>query len=66
MMHRLHHSMLRTEHDSNYGSMLSIWDRLFGSLLVRDNLDSLRLGLNDESDSEKQQLFALLLRPFRP
>ena len=46
--------------------MLSIWDRLFGSLLVRDNLDSLRLGLNDESDSEKQQLFALLLRPFRP
>ena len=66
MMHRLHHSMLRTEHDSNYGSMLSIWDRLFGSLLVRYNLDSLRLGLNDESDSEKQQLFALLLRPFRP
>lgn len=66
MMHRLHHSRLRSEHDSNYGSMLSIWDRLFGSFLVKDNLDGLRLGLDDESGTDKQKLFALLLRPFRP
>ena len=66
MMHRLHHSRLRNEHDSNYGSMLSLWDRLFGSFLMRDNLDGLRLGLDNESDSDKQQLFALLQRPFHP
>jgi len=66
MMHRLHHSRIRSEHDSNYGSILSIWDRLFGTLLTRDNLDSLHLGLDHESDSDKQQLVALLLRPFRP
>ena len=66
MMHRLHHSTLRSEHDSNYGTMLSVWDRLFGSLMIRDNLDNLRLGLDHESDPNKQQLFALLLRPFRP
>jgi sterol desaturase/sphingolipid hydroxylase (fatty acid hydroxylase superfamily) len=66
MMHRLHHSRQRSEHDSNYGSMLSIWDRLFGTFLVRDNLDDLRLGLDHESGSDEQQFFALLLRPFRP
>jgi sterol desaturase/sphingolipid hydroxylase (fatty acid hydroxylase superfamily) len=31
-LHRLHHSTQRYEHDSNYGSVLSIWDRLFGNL----------------------------------
>ena len=28
-MHRVHHSVIRREHDSNYGFNLSLWDRLF-------------------------------------
>jgi len=28
-MHRVHHSVLWREHDSNYGFNLSVWDRLF-------------------------------------
>lgn len=28
-MHRVHHSTLRSDHDSNYGFALSIWDRIF-------------------------------------
>jgi sterol desaturase/sphingolipid hydroxylase (fatty acid hydroxylase superfamily) len=28
-MHRVHHSVLRREHDTNFGFNLSIWDRLF-------------------------------------
>ena len=28
-MHRVHHSVIRSEHDSNYGFALSVWDRLF-------------------------------------
>lgn len=31
-LHRLHHSMQRREHDNNYGAVLSVWDRLFGTL----------------------------------
>lgn len=31
-LHRMHHSTLRLEHDSNYGAVLAIWDRLFGTL----------------------------------
>ena len=30
-MHRVHHSVLRREHDSNYGFNFSVWDRLFGT-----------------------------------
>lgn len=32
-LHRAHHSTLRKEHDSNYGIVLSIWDRWFGTRL---------------------------------
>ena len=28
-MHRVHHSILRAEHDRNYGFFLSAWDRIF-------------------------------------
>jgi len=31
-LHRLHHSAIRKEHDTNYGAVLSCWDSLFGSL----------------------------------
>jgi sterol desaturase/sphingolipid hydroxylase (fatty acid hydroxylase superfamily) len=30
-LHRTHHSTLRKEHDSNYGIVFSIWDRIFGT-----------------------------------
>ncbi len=30
-MHRVHHSAIRAEHDTNYGFNLSVWDRLFGT-----------------------------------
>ncbi|MGZ5010865.1 MAG: sterol desaturase family protein [Methylobacter sp.] len=32
-LHRVHHSVKRHEHDRNYGSVLSLWDRLFGTLV---------------------------------
>ncbi|MHA1545111.1 MAG: sterol desaturase family protein [Alphaproteobacteria bacterium] len=30
-MHRVHHSVIQRETDSNYGFSLSVWDRLFGT-----------------------------------
>lgn len=33
-LHRSHHSVKRHEHDSNYGAVLTLWDRLFGTLLM--------------------------------
>ncbi|GAB4274941.1 MAG: hypothetical protein Kow0065_23020 [Methylomicrobium sp.] len=42
-LHRVHHSTLRAEHDSNYGAVFSIWDRLFGTLL---ETEPKRIGLD--------------------
>ena len=33
-LHRLHHSVLRNEHDQNYGAVLSCWDKLFCTLSI--------------------------------
>ena len=30
-MHRIHHSMVFEQANSNYGAVLSVWDRLFGT-----------------------------------
>jgi len=65
LMHRLHHSTIRAEHDSNYGSMLSIWDRMFGSFQLKENIGQMPLGLINESGPGQQRLTALLTRPFR-
>ena len=35
-LHRTHHSTQRSEHDSNYGTVLSLWDRLFGTLAEQE------------------------------
>lgn len=34
-MHRIHHSIHRAEHDTNFGFNLSCWDRLMGTYLAR-------------------------------
>lgn len=41
-LHRVHHSVLREEHDHNYGAVFSIWDRVFGTLA---ELEPAELGL---------------------
>ncbi len=63
-MHRVHHSVIRSEHDSNYGSLLSLWDRLFGSFRLKEDIKNMAIGLNNESAPEQQRLAALLVRPF--
>jgi sterol desaturase/sphingolipid hydroxylase (fatty acid hydroxylase superfamily) len=66
-MHWVHHSQWRPETDSNYGSVLSVWDRVFGSFRLRDDPRELNLGLDeDREEREWRTLLGMLLRPFRP
>lgn len=44
-MHRVHHSFEREERDSNYGSILTIWDRLLGSYRWRGDPEAIRIGI---------------------
>ncbi|MGZ8172702.1 MULTISPECIES: sterol desaturase family protein [Methylobacter] len=55
-LHRTHHSTLRTEHDSNYGIVLSIWDRIFGT---RKELVPEHIGLDLIEAENFIQLFSL-------
>ena len=66
-MHRIHHSVLREETDSNYGFNLSLWDRLFGSYRERPQRSprSMPIGLEEWRDPRALSLPALLLQPFR-
>lgn len=65
-MHRVHHSDLRSEHDSNYGFALSIWDRVFGTYIAQPSRghDEMTIGL-EWQDDRPSRLGWLLALPFR-
>lgn len=52
-LHRVHHSVLREEHDSNYGAVFSFWDRLFGTLKMQEPTD---IGLYDVDEKYLETL----------
>ena len=64
-LHKVHHSRERPETDSNYASLLSVWDRLFGSLRLRERPEEIRLGLDGFDGAERQTLRGLFREPFR-
>ncbi|MBV1866277.1 MAG: sterol desaturase family protein [Rhodobacteraceae bacterium] len=65
-MHRVHHSVHRAEHDSNYGFSLSIWDRMFGTYIAQpaEGHDDMAIGLRWQ-DTRPARLTWNLLLPFR-
>lgn len=65
-MHRVHHSVHRNEHDSNYGFSLSIWDRMFGTYVAQPKAghDAMELGLEWQDERPAKLGWALML-PFR-
>ncbi len=66
-MHRIHHSIIRKECDSNYGFNVSWWDRLFRTYtaLPQDGHLGMTLGLNDFRQKHDQQVHHLLMQPFK-
>lgn len=66
-MHRVHHSSKMVETNSNYGNMLSVWDRIFSSYTVApaDDPQRMEIGLETFRDTQSQSLWASLWLPFR-
>ncbi len=62
--HQLHHSTNPKHFDKNFGLMLSIWDRMFGTLYVPKPNESFSFGLGSES-KEYQSTFGLYVLPLR-
>lgn len=65
-MHRIHHSIHRTEHDTNYGFCLSIWDRVFRTYTKKplEGHHGMTLGLKQQQDSPTDNLVWSLSFPF--
>lgn len=65
-VHRVHHSVVYAETNSNYGFNLSIWDRFFGTYRAQPKLghDKVVIGLPDLQEAETHQLGWMLRLPF--
>ncbi|MGH7631863.1 MAG: sterol desaturase family protein [Gemmatimonadales bacterium] len=64
-MHRVHHHPVRGEMDSNFGTLLTLWDRLFRTMRS-DCSDESRFGLPGAEREAASWLTTLLSMPFRP
>lgn len=65
--HRVHHSTIRKETDSNYGFFLSIWDRIFKTYIAQPKLghDDMIIGLDEYQTSSPASLNWSLSTPFK-
>jgi len=66
-MHRVHHSVLRREHNSNYGFNLSLWDRLFRTYTAEPEAGhpGMTIGLTPYQTEEPTRFAWSLFLPFR-
>ena len=63
-LHRVHHSRLRDETDSNYSSVFSFWDRIAKTLRLRWDGQPVNFGLNEFGATRWERLPSLLRMPF--
>ena len=65
-LHRVHHSIARRHADSNYGAVLSVWDRMLGTYvaIVRARQDEIVFGVADLPRRDCVRPSAMLLTPW--
>jgi sterol desaturase/sphingolipid hydroxylase (fatty acid hydroxylase superfamily) len=66
-MHRVHHSVVRRETDSNFGFNFPWWDRLFGTYRSQPEAghEAMTLGIGQFRDPRELRLDRMLTQPFR-
>lgn len=66
-MHRVHHSIVRQETDSNFGFNVPWWDRLLGTYRAAPaaGQDGMTIGIEQFRDPRELRLGRMLLQPFR-
>jgi sterol desaturase/sphingolipid hydroxylase (fatty acid hydroxylase superfamily) len=62
-IHWVHHHAVRRDTDSNYATVLSIWDHIFRSRSATKRTPEMPIGVEGRHDEELPQL---LILPFRP
>lgn len=66
-LHRVHHSLEPSDHNTNFGAVFTFWDRLFGTLRTAPHLGDAQFefGLKDVSAAQSVRVGNLLALPFR-
>jgi sterol desaturase/sphingolipid hydroxylase (fatty acid hydroxylase superfamily) len=64
-MHGIHHSQVRRENNSNFGTVFTWWDRLHRTLGLNIAQDKVIIGIPAYSQPEDNRLANALLLPFR-
>lgn len=66
-MHRIHHSVVVRETNSNFGFNLPWWDRMFGTYRDQPEAghDGMSIGIEEIRDPAEQRLDRMLTQPFR-
>lgn len=66
-MHRVHHSQIFKERNTNYSFFLSIWDRAFGTYCAQPSLghEKMQIGLKDYQSARENYLHVMLTQPLR-
>jgi sterol desaturase/sphingolipid hydroxylase (fatty acid hydroxylase superfamily) len=66
-MHRVHHSIVLRETNSNFGFNLPWWDRLFGTYRAQPEAghDGMTIGIEQFRDPSELRFHRMLLQPFR-
>jgi sterol desaturase/sphingolipid hydroxylase (fatty acid hydroxylase superfamily) len=65
-MHAIHHSVVRDETDSNWSSLLSVWDRLHGTFRFDVPEESITIGVPAYQRPEDVTLPRIILLPLSP
>jgi sterol desaturase/sphingolipid hydroxylase (fatty acid hydroxylase superfamily) len=63
-MHRIHHSVISKERNTNYGAIFSLWDRFLGTLLKKVDQTKIHIGLRAYQNPDRLNFHRLLLMPF--
>jgi sterol desaturase/sphingolipid hydroxylase (fatty acid hydroxylase superfamily) len=63
-MHRIHHSVKIKERDSNYGVLLSIWDRFLGTFTYNIDQEKILIGIGSHRKFNKLGFWHLWAMPF--
>ncbi|MDX5360962.1 MAG: sterol desaturase family protein [Alphaproteobacteria bacterium] len=65
--HRIHHSAAQEDYDSNFAQIFSVWDRLFGTWREDAAVgnDAIAFGLGEARMDDPDDLWTLLVHPFR-
>ena len=63
-MHRIHHSVIIQERNTNYGTIFSLWDRSLGTLLKNVDQNAIRIGVGAYRNQDALNIYQLLVMPF--